>query len=96
MRAVARGNTVVMRHAEPEAETQVVIAPQAAPQDVVVPMSERVTIMELREAMCRWPMGDPLTAEFRFCGARCTAGTAYCTYHSRIAYQPASDRRRDR
>ena len=31
---------------------------------------ERVTIMDLRESMCRWPMGDPTKPEFRFCGAR--------------------------
>jgi GcrA cell cycle regulator len=34
----------------------------AAPQtvrDVVVPISEPVTIVELRESMCRWPIGDP-------------------------------------
>jgi GcrA cell cycle regulator len=62
--------------------------------DVVVPMSERVTIMELREAMCRWPFGDPSQAEFRFCGAHSPVGTPYCTHHSRIAYQPSVDRRR--
>lgn len=65
-------------------------------EDVLVPFSERVTIMELKDAMCRWPMGDPTTAEFRFCGARCGSGATYCTYHARIAYQPAVDRRRDR
>src|SRR3712207_1185997 len=43
-------------------------APVAAFDDVVVPMSERVTIMDLRESMCRWPMGDPTKPEFRFCG----------------------------
>jgi GcrA cell cycle regulator len=59
-------------------------------------MSERVTITELREAMCRWPLGDPTTPEFRFCGAKSDIGTPYCLYHGRIAYQPAADRRRDR
>ncbi len=61
-------------------------------------MSERVTIMELREAMCRWPIGDPTTAEFRFCGARSPGGggSPYCNYHSQIAYQPVQDRRRAR
>ena len=34
-------------------------SPQIARKDVVVPMSEPVTILELREAMCRWPIGDP-------------------------------------
>jgi GcrA cell cycle regulator len=79
--------------AEPEAvEPQ----EQVLSEDVVVPFSERVSIMDLREYMCRWPMGDPTTAEFRFCGGRSQTGMPYCTYHARIAYQPATDRRRDR
>jgi GcrA cell cycle regulator len=65
-------------------------------EEVVVPMSERVTIMELRESMCRWPMGDPTKPEFRFCGARSIAGLPYCTHHARVAYQPVADRKRDR
>jgi GcrA cell cycle regulator len=67
-------------------------------EDVVIPISERVTIMELKEAMCRWPLGDPTSAEFRFCGAKkpVDATGPYCTYHSRIAYQPVQERRRDR
>lgn len=79
--------------AEAEAEAEAAPAPS---EEVVVPFSERVTIMELREYMCRWPMGDPTTAEFRFCGSRSSTGLPYCAYHSRIAYQPAADRRRDR
>lgn len=77
--------------AEPEAEQ----APMPS-EDVVIPFSERVTIIELREYMCRWPMGDPTSPDFRFCGARSQTGLPYCSYHSRIAYQPAADRRRDR
>ncbi len=57
---------------------------------------ERVTIMELREGMCRWPIGDPTSPEFRFCGARSDIGSPYCDHHARIAYQPAADRRRER
>lgn len=56
-----------------------------------------VTIMDLREGMCRWPLGDPTSAEFRFCGSKSAiAGTPYCPHHSGIAYQPSNDRRRDR
>ncbi len=69
-------------------------------EDVVVPICEMVTIMELKEPMCRWPVGDPTTPEFRFCGAKkSTNGAAsnpYCPYHSRIAYQPVQERRRER
>ena len=71
----------------------------AAPRlvdDVVIPISERVTIMELREAMCRWPLGDPSQPDFRYCGARSDVGASYCAHHSRMAYQPAQDRRRER
>ncbi|MFE1602714.1 GcrA family cell cycle regulator [Methylobacterium sp. ID0610] len=65
-----------------------------APPDVALPLSERVTIMELREFMCRWPMGDPSSPDFRFCGARSITGLPYCTHHARIAYQPAAERKR--
>lgn len=72
--------------------------PDVRPQEeVVIPLSERVTIMDLREAMCRWPIGDPTTAEFRFCGAKSPGGgNPYCNYHAQVAYQPAQDRRRAR
>lgn len=74
------------------------VAPlQPAGSDVVIPFSERVTIMDLRESSCRWPMGDPMNAEFRFCGARTgLAGGPYCAAHSRMAFQPAPERRRER
>ncbi len=64
--------------------------------DVVIPLSERVTIMELRESMCRWPMGDPTKPDFRFCGGRAIAGLPYCPHHARIAYQPVAERKRIR
>ena len=30
-------------------------------ENVVVPMSVKVTIVDLNEAMCKWPLGDPTT-----------------------------------
>ena len=63
-------------------------------QTEVVPRSEGVTIMELRESTCRWPLGDPTTPEFRYCGARVVEGPPYCSHHAQIAYQPAAERKR--
>jgi len=63
-------------------------------EEVVVPLSKQVTIMELREAMCRWPLGDPATPEFRYCGAQAIMGLPYCPYHAQVAYQPAAERKR--
>ena len=71
-------------------------APVPAPEPVALAVSQRVTIMDLRESMCRWPLGDPTTPEFRFCGARSITGLPYCTHHAEIAYQPAAERKRDR
>ncbi len=91
--AAGRGNTAFALKPQP----MPIVRPQ--PEDeVVVPICEPVTIMELREAMCRWPLGDPTTAEFRFCGGKkAAAGSGpYCAYHGRLAYQPLNDRRRER
>jgi GcrA cell cycle regulator len=77
----------------PMAEVETVLRPT---EEVVIPMSERVTIMELKESMCRWPLGDPASPEFRYCGARSPIGDTYCAHHARVAYQPSQDRRRDR
>jgi GcrA cell cycle regulator len=87
------GNVLVSPLPQPlvEAEPEVAVA-----EEVAIPMSERVTIMDLRESMCRWPMGDPTKPEFRFCGARSITGLPYCNHHARIAYQPVADRKRER
>ncbi|HRK24541.1 MAG TPA: GcrA family cell cycle regulator [Beijerinckiaceae bacterium] len=87
----SRGNLAVVQTLE--AEEVVVYRPAA---EVVVPISRRITIMELREGTCRWPMGDPLTPEFVFCGGDCDIGKPYCTAHAQVAYQPSLDRRRVR
>ncbi len=70
--------------------------PAAAAEPAALAVSQRVTIMELRESMCRWPMGDPTSPDFRFCGGRAITGLPYCTQHAQIAYQPAAERKRDR
>lgn len=96
-RGFVRGNNALAASAATAQQPQAYVRIDTRPlEEVVVPMSERVTIMELRENMCRWPLGDPTTAEFRFCGTKCPVGGPYCTYHSRLAYQPVLDRRQRR
>jgi GcrA cell cycle regulator len=65
-------------------------------EDVVVPISRRLKLIELTEHTCKWPNGDPLAEDFNFCGNDSLDSGPYCTYHSRIAFQPASERRRSR
>jgi GcrA cell cycle regulator len=90
---VVHGNLALAAEARPAPAP----APRSSGEEVVIPISQRVSIMELRESMCRWPLGDPSTADFRYCGAKNQTGLGpYCAHHARIAYQPAQDRRRDR
>jgi GcrA cell cycle regulator len=84
-----RGNLAVIVDAEIEPEVQ----PQMR-TNVVIPIARRISIMELREGLCRWPIGDPLQGDFAYCGADCGTGKTYCEGHARIAYQPQNDRRR--
>jgi GcrA cell cycle regulator len=94
---VAHGNsTFVHGNAALAIQPVAYAAPAPAPQsEIVVPIVEPVTILDLRDSMCRWPLGDPTQPEFRFCGARKTPGDGpYCRCHATIAYQPQNDRRR--
>ena len=51
---------------------------------------------QLIERTCKWPNGDPLTEDFSFCGNDAGESGPYCGYHAKIAFQPASERRRSR
>lgn len=64
--------------------------------DVVVPISKKLKLVELGENTCKWPLGDPMTDDFHFCGNDSADAAPYCKYHSKLAYQPTSERRRAR
>ena len=68
----------------------------APAENVVVPISRRLQLVQLSERTCKWPNGDPLTEEFSFCGNDAAETGPYCGYHSKVAFQPASERRRSR
>ncbi|MCK7610933.1 GcrA family cell cycle regulator [Roseibium sediminicola] len=70
--------------------------PQVEPIADLVPISQRASILTLTERTCKWPIGDPATDDFYFCGRNSDAGVPYCAHHCKIAYQPVADRRRDR
>ena len=79
-----------------EVETDIVPAtrPRSNPDNVVVPIMKKVALTELTEMTCKWPVGDPTQGDFYFCGCDAPENTPYCSYHAKLAYQPASDRRR--
>jgi GcrA cell cycle regulator len=61
----------------------------------VAPKMRRITLMELSESTCRWPIGEPKSPKFRYCGAYGadnTQGHPYCPYHSWTAYETPQQR----
>ena len=60
----------------------------AAPAPAPIPdLPGTATVMTLGAHMCKWPIGDPSSREFSFCGRRASEGV-YCVEHARVAYQP--------
>ncbi|MFD1507875.1 GcrA family cell cycle regulator [Lacimonas salitolerans] len=55
--------------------------------------AKKLTLMELTEKTCKWPVGDPATPDFWFCGLPVQQGKPYCEAHVGVAFQPMSSRR---
>ncbi|QRZ12339.1 GcrA cell cycle regulator [Paracoccus methylovorus] len=55
--------------------------------------ARKLTLMELTERTCKWPIGDPATDKFWFCGLPSVPGKPYCEAHVGVAFQPMSSRR---
>lgn len=58
------------------------------------PSDTPVSLLELTDATCKFPIGDPMDSDFHFCGKLSIETTPYCLRHCRISYQPPQDRRR--
>jgi len=64
--------------------------------DVPKPVAKMISLLELTEHTCKYPIGDPQEEGFGFCGVKSREKDPYCEYHCRLTYQPASDRRREK
>lgn len=79
------------------------LPPQPSPNEIspealakvteVEKVAKRLSLMELTEKTCKWPVGDPATPNFWFCGLPVQAGKPYCEAHVGVAFQPMSARR---
>ena len=70
------------------------ISPEAlAKVNEIEKKAKKLTLMELTERTCKWPVGDPATEDFWFCGLPVQAGKPYCEAHVGVAFQPMSSRR---
>jgi GcrA cell cycle regulator len=73
------------------AEPAPVVSNHPVPPQVPVMRVEEpgsATVLTLGAHMCKWPIGDPSSDSFTFCGRRASE-SPYCLEHARVAYQPA-------
>jgi GcrA cell cycle regulator len=52
----------------------------------------RLRFEDIRDSSCRWPLGDPRSGEFAYCGLQPVEGHSYCAGHCRMAYRPPQAR----
>ena len=57
------------------------------PAEAEVEEMRRVRFAEIRELACRWPLGDPKSGDFAYCGLKPAKGQSYCAGHCRMAYR---------
>ena len=70
------------------------ISPEAlAKVSEVEKKSKKIGLMDLTERTCKWPVGDPATEDFWFCGLPVQQGKPYCEAHVGVAFQPMTARR---
>lgn len=66
-------------------------APRPAPY---VDLPGTATVLTLGAHMCKWPIGDPSSDDFSFCGRRAVDEGPYCVDHARVAYAPPQGKKK--
>ncbi len=62
--------------------------------DSTIKRTEGIAVTKAGERHCRWPVGDPRSPDFRFCGCNAYEGMPYCIDHARVAYQSVGKKHR--
>ena len=100
LRAIIRGLSASGATAlKPQLRPENKLLPEMEPEPIhlveVSSDARRCGIMHLTDHTCRWPIGDPTSETFCFCGTPCEKGP-YCEYHARISVVEAGRGRRRR
>lgn len=77
--------------AAPVAQAPQPVAP--APRPVARAKGAKVTLLDLNDRICKWPIGHPDEPDFHFCGKPVNPGFPYCGEHCLVAYQAQMPRR---
>ncbi|MBN2676368.1 MAG: global cell cycle regulator GcrA-like protein [Alphaproteobacteria bacterium] len=55
-----------------------------------------ISILDLKPDMCRWPMGDPRSEDFSFCGEKTFGKKPYCLKHCSEAYTVSNSKEKEK
>jgi GcrA cell cycle regulator len=93
-----RSQWAAVPHSQPNPEEQGAAARGLAPRQGRAPAwahgeadigeMRRLRFEDIRESACRWPLGDPRSGDFAYCGLTPADGQSYCAGHCRMAYRP--------
>ena len=101
-KTVSGGKSAVKKAAATKSTAKTTAAPKAAPAkkssgggknlNKTLAMHQRIIqhsleMANLKPNQCRWPIGDPDSEKFHFCGASVFVGKPYCYEHCKQAYQ---------
>lgn len=73
--------SVVKASVPPSPSFANVLATQLA---MVTEAGHPVTLEDVTDQTCRWPLGDPVMPDFRFCGCKPMIGRPYCAVHAEL------------
>ncbi len=67
-------------------EDDIKLAKSINPETESAAGKKHISLTELDNHTCRWPIGDPKDENFHFCGRKIRLGQTYCEEHAAIAY----------
>lgn len=85
--------TEVVKKAKPTQKIVQNVQPIRSIVQDEVAVAGGASLLDLKERMCKWPIGDPKSSNFRFCGQKSSDGLPYCEHHAMQAYHAPSRRR---
>lgn len=74
---------LTLKRGRPAVERPTVTAPL---KDDEIPLEQRKQLLDLKRRDCRWPVGDPGTPGFFFCGGVSLLDSPYCAAHHKRAH----------
>jgi len=80
---------------KPSEDMDIEMEPELAEvHELFIPEGERLSLLDLNDQTCKWPIGDPLNPDFHFCGRTPKDDHPYCEFHARRAYHQIDKKRR--